>query len=281
MNTPANTPARIGMVNYINTAPLYEIWKEKSLPDNWLVVEGRPRQLNELLLAGSIDMGFVSSFAYALHPERYQIFAGLSISATGPVGSVFLFSHLPVAELDGKELMLTQQSDTSIRLVQIILEEFYRIKPVYTSGPVYGPESAAGNAAAVLAIGDDALRISREKAYPVQLDLGDAWMRQTGLPFVFSVCVVREDFIKTQPEEARRIREMMLACRHEGGERMAEICTRVSRRIPMDHAACTRYLHAIEHDLTPVKIRALETYFSYLVARGEVPATALPVKIFS
>ena len=226
-------------------------------------------------------MGFVSSFAYALHPERYQIFAGLSISATGPVGSVFLFSHLPVEELDGQAVMLTQQSDTSIRLVQIILEEFYRIQPVYSSGPVYGPDSIADQAQAVLAIGDDALRISREGGYLVELDLGEAWMRQTGLPFVFSVCVVSEDFLKSQPEEARRIREMLLACRREGGERMAEICQTVSNRIPMEHAACTRYLHAIEHDLTPVKIKALETYYSYLIARREVPANALPVKIFS
>ena len=275
------SPARIGMVNYINTAPIYEIWKEKELPANWQIIEGQPRQLNELLLANEIDMGFVSAFAYALHPERYQIFAGLSISATGPVGSVFLFSRVPVQELDGQKVMLTMQSDTSIRLVQIILEEFYRIQPEYSTGAVYGPDSAAAEAQAVLAIGDDALRISRENTYPVHLDLGEAWMRQTGLPFVFSVCVVREDFIQEQPEEARRIREMLLACRREGGTRMAEICQTVSDRIPMEHAACTRYLHAIEHDLTPIKIKALETYFSYLIARKEVPATALPVKIFS
>ena len=275
------SPARIGMVNYINTAPIYEIWKEKELPANWQIIEGQPRQLNELLLANEIDMGFVSAVGYALRPERYQIFAGLYISATGAVGSVFLFSRVPVQELDGQKVMLTMQSDTSIRLVQIILEEFYGIQPAYSTGAVYGPDSAPAEAQPLLAIGDHPPRISREHTYPVHLDLGEAWMRQTGLPFVFSVCLVREDFIQEQPEEARRIREMLLACRREGGTRMAEICQTVSDRIPMEHAACTRYLHAIEHDLTPIKIKALETYFSYLIARKEVPATALPVKIFS
>ena len=48
----------------------------------------------------------------------------------------------------------------------------------------------------------------------------------------------------------------------------------------MDTEDCRRYLQAIEHDLTPVKIEALEKYFAYLVQRGEVPASALPVKIF-
>lgn len=52
-------------------------------------------------------------------------------------------------------------------------------------------------------------------------------------------------------------------------------------RIPMDCGACAGYLRAIEHDLSPVKIQALEKYFAFLVSRGEVPESAVPVKIFS
>ena len=278
--TETQNIARIGMVDYINVAPIYEVWKEKEIPARWRVRAEHPRVLNELLLAEAIDMGFVSAFAYALHPERYRIFAGLSISATGPVGSVFLFSKVPPERLDGQPVMLTKQSDTSIRLVQIILEEWYKIKPLYSQGTVYGPESEAGAAAAVLAIGDDALRLNREGRYPVCLDLGEEWQRHTGLPFVFSVWVVREQFLRDQPEEARRIRETLIACRTEGAARLDEISRRAAARIPMDIGACRSYLQAIEHDLTPVKIQALEKYFAFLVQRGEVPAEALPVKIF-
>lgn len=278
--TDTQNIARIGMVDYINVAPIYEVWKEKEIPARWQVRAEHPRVLNELLLAGDIDMGFVSAFAYALHPERYRIFAGLSISATGPVGSVFLFSKIPPERLDGQPVMLTKQSDTSIRLVQIILEEWYKIKPLYSQGTVYGPDSEADAAQAVLAIGDDALRLKEEGRYPVCLDLGEEWQRHTGLPFVFSVWVVREQFVRDQPEEARRIREKLIACRSEGAARLAEISRRVAARIPMDADACRRYLQAIEHDLTPVKIEALEKYFAFLVKRGEAPASALPVKIF-
>ena len=49
----------------------------------------------------------------------------------------------------------------------------------------------------------------------------------------------------------------------------------------MDCGACAGYLRAIEHDLSPVKIQALEKYFAFLVSRGEVPESAVPVKIFS
>lgn len=272
--------ARIGMVNYINVAPIYEIWKEQSLPADWQVIEGQPSQLNKLLAENQIDMGFVSSYAYAAHPERYQILADLSISATGPVGSVFLFSELPIEALEGQSVLLTGQSDTSVRLVKIILEEFFQIHPHYAIGDVSGEQVKTSGARAVLAIGDDALRLKSQNRYPVQLDLGEIWHQKTGLPFVFSVCAVREEFLIAQPETARVIRQTLVDCRKQGARRMAEICDRVARRIPMDCEACSRYLLGIEHDLSPVKIQALERFFQYLVDRGEAPSETLPLKIF-
>lgn len=272
---------RIGMVNYINVAPLYEVWKEQTFPADWQVVEAQPSRLNILLAEDQIDMGFVSSYAYAIHPERYQILADLSISATGPVGSVFLFSHVPPEQLNGALVLLTGQSDTSIRLVKILLEEFYHVQPCYAIGDVSTNQDAENRAGAVLAIGDDALRLNVEQRYPVQLDLGEIWHKITGLPFVFSVCAVREAFLAEQPQTARLVRQALVDCREQGALRMDEICDRVARRIPMDCEACSRYLMGIQHDLTPIKMQALERFFQYLMDRGEAPAGALPLKIFS
>lgn len=273
--------ARIGMVNYINVAPIYEVWKERNHPADWHIIEGQPSQLNVLLAEDQIDMGFVSSYAYAIAPERYRILADLSISATGPVGSVFLFSRVDPAFLDGRQVVLTRQSDTSIRLVQIILEEFYKVRPRYSIGAVCGPEARLEDVDAVLAIGDDCLRLRFEGRYPVQLDLGEVWHAATGLPFVFSVCAVREAFLAQQAEVARAIRQTLVDCREQGARRMGEICDRVARRIPMDCEACSAYLMGIEHDLSPIKCQALERYFAYLIDRGQAPSSALPLKFFS
>ena len=127
------TAVRIGMVNYINTAPLYEEWKTRTLDPEWQVTDAPPSTLNRLLADDMLDLGLVSSYEYAVRPDRYRILADLSISATGPVGSVFLFSKIPPEELTGKLVLLTGQSETSIALVKIILEEFYRHPP-----PLYG-----------------------------------------------------------------------------------------------------------------------------------------------
>lgn len=272
--------ALIGMVNYINTAPIYEIWKETSYPESWQIVEGQPSELNALLEAGQIDMGFVSSYEYAARPENYQILADLSISATGPVGSVYLFSMVPPDQLAGKKIVMTGQSGTSVRLAKIVLEEFYEVNPIYTTGNVITIDNNEDEIAAVLAIGDDALRLRFENRYPVQLDLSDEWFRKTGLPFVFSVCAIRQDFIDRQPEEARAIRETFVDCRVRGVEKMAEICDRVAKRIPMDCEMCSSYLNGIQHDLSVTKRQGLELFFTYLIKRNEASPAALPLKIF-
>jgi chorismate dehydratase len=269
------------MVNYINTAPIYEIWKEKDIDPCWQIIEGEPARLNRMLAAGELDLGFVSSCEYAARPDLYQIFADLSISATGAVGSVFLFSDVPLTELDGKSVLLTGQSDTSVFLLKIILEEFYGVSPDYHRGQVFGVRQLDEEPAAILAIGDEALRLSLEDRFAVRLDLSEVWHGKTGLPFVFAVCAVREDFLRCHREEVSRIHQTLLFCRAAGLARLSEICERVAKRIPMDSEACSDYLHGMEYDLQFGKQQALNRFFSLLIARGDADKGSLPLKIFS
>lgn len=271
--------ARIGMVNYINTAPLYEVWRQTVRRPEWQVTEAPPSELNRLLHANALDLGFVSSQEYALHPGEYRILSDLSISATGPVGSVFLFSQAPFSQLGESLVLLSPQSQTSVSLVKIILEEFYQVNPRYRVG--MAAESGAGveRPAAVLAIGDEALRLAAEGRYPLCLDLGEAWQARTGLPFVFAVWAVREDFCQTAPDTVLAIHQELRRCLAEGKERLREISAAVAGRVPMDQEACYRYLQGIEYDLDSEKQEALQRFFGYLISRGEVPATALPLKV--
>jgi chorismate dehydratase len=274
---------RIGMVNYINTAPIYEIWKEQVRQPGWAVTEAPPAVLNRLLAAGKIDLGCVSSYEYAVRPGQYQIMADLSISATGPVGSVFLFSSLPPERLNGQLVLMTGQSDTSVCLLRIILEEFFKVRPQYAQGEIFPHRPPDIEPAAVLAIGDEALRLSGDpsRRWPLRFDLGECWHQQTGLPFVFAVFAVREDFLRDHADEARAIRETLLDCRRQGMERLPEICRQAAPRIPMSVEACGRYFQSIEYDLGPAKQQALERFISLLAERGEADRAALPLKLFA
>ncbi len=272
---------RIGMVNYINTAPIYEIWKEQVHEQAWHIIEAPPSRLNRMLAAAELDLGFVSSCEYAVRPDRYRILADLSISATGPVGSVFLFSQVEPAQLAGQRVLMTGQSDTSVCLLKLVLEEFVGVRPSYYRGEIFSQVQKDRHPIAVLAIGDEALRLRFENRYPVRLDLAEAWHNQTGLPFVFAVCAVREEYLCNHSEDVRKIHQALLTCRARGLARLPEICERVARRIPMDCAACSSYLHAMEYDLQYSKQEALTKFFQLLVQRKEADARCLPLKIFS
>ncbi len=275
--TSVNRVTRIGMVNFINTAPIYEIWKQ-SVDDNELqVIEEQPSLLNKMLAAKEIDLGFVSSVEYTHSPEEYRILGDLSISASGPVGSVFLFSEVPVGELTGAQILLSSQSETSVSLLKIILEEFYSIQPCYISD-IINTENCKSSKA-VMAIGDEALRLVASGKFPYKLDLGEIWYNHVGLPFVFSVCAVREEFYREYLPLVEKTHRLLLRCRDEGQKNLRSICRSVAPRIPMEYEKCYAYLTALEFDLGEKKIKALEKFYQYLIDRGEASADTLPLKI--
>lgn len=271
--------ARIGMVNFINTAPLYVIWQQRVKRADWLVTEGAPTTLNRMLCNNELDLGFVSSHEYAAHPQLYRILEDISISASGPVGSVFLFSRVAPDQLTDCDVQLSSQSQTSVALVKIVLEEFYRVAPRYLAGQVSPLPVATALPSAVLAIGDEALRLKTKGEYPFCLDLGEIWQQHTGLPFVFAVWAVREEFFSLNAQCVSDIRRELLACIRQGKEELYEVCRRVAPRIPMPVDSCYRYLCGIEYDLAPRKMQALTLFFDFLIKRGDVPAEALPVKL--
>ncbi|MFT5699256.1 MAG: chorismate dehydratase [Desulforhopalus sp.] len=279
MEQSSECVARIGMVNYLNTAPIHEKWKSSVTRKDWVLVEDAPAVLNKKLEEGAIDLGFVSSFEYAKHPESYKILSGLSISANGPVASVVLLSHVPIDQLDGADVLLTSQSETSVQLVKIILEEFHSVEPIYHTGDILLTKEKEFKA--VLAIGDDALRLVESATYLYQFDLGDIWKRKTGLPFVYAVCAVREEFCQNNPEMLSEIHRELLRCRDEGTADLEHICEISAIRIPLSKQKCRDYLSAIQYDLSPQKCKALEAFFAILITRETVGENALPLKMFA
>ncbi len=265
------------MVYYINVAPIHETWKEQVRNDSWQLVEAHPSALNKMLASGEIDLGFVSSHEYGMRPERYRILSDLSISANGAVGSVFLFSQVAPEQLTGLTVLLSSQSKTSVSLVKIILELFFEVNPCYIEAEVR--DARRKNVAAVLAIGDDAIRLKRDGFYPYCLDLGEVWREHTGLPFVFAVCAVREDFCSRFPEQTDQIHQALIDCRDRGTDDLPRICALAAPRIPMDISSCHTYLSGIEYDLNVDKQRALTTFFTYLINLKDISVGALPLKI--
>jgi len=272
---------RIGMVNFINTAPLYEVWKQTVQHPEWQVVEAAPTQLNRMLFDNELDMGLVSSHEYAVHPDQYKILDDISISASGPVGSVFLFSNCEPAMLNNKLIVLSGQSQTSVSLVKIILEEFYQVFPNYLKGKALEAHRDHDNASGVMAIGDEALLLAQSGKYPYRLDLGEIWYEQTALPFVFAVWAIRQEYCEQYPDQVREIQKELNRCLEQGKNELGPISSKVATRVTMTPNACYEYLCGIEYDFGPQKKKSLELFIEYLITREQTKRSAVPLRIFS
>jgi chorismate dehydratase len=273
----SDSNVRIGMVNFINTAPLYDIWQRTVNRPEWKVIEAAPSVLNRMLYENDLDMGLVSSQEYAAHPQDYLIFDDISISASGPVGSVFLFSRCYPGQLADRTVLLSGQSHTSVSLVKIILEKFYHVEPVYQVGSALKAKENK-DIQAVLAIGDEALLLAQSGTYPHKIDLSKIWHEKTSLPFVFAIWAIREKFCRENPGVVEDIHRELLRCRSEGRKDLKNISKRVAPRVSMDAEACYEYLLGIEHDLGPDKQKGLIRFIEYLIERGEGAADSLPLK---
>lgn len=80
----------VGHITYANCVPFFRHLQDSGFCGR--IVQGVPAQLNALLAAGQIDLSPSSSFEYARNWRDYLLLPDLSISASGPVKSVLLFS---------------------------------------------------------------------------------------------------------------------------------------------------------------------------------------------
>jgi chorismate dehydratase len=196
---------KIGRIPYANLFPIYYTLEREFDCSAYEFVEGAPSKLNKMLREGQIDVCPSSSVEYLRNPDLYNIIDDISVSSKGKVGSVILFTRRPIETISGKKIMITDQSDTSVALLDIILKRFYEYD--YESELSDAPHREGKNY--FLMIGDDALRHAHKEAAldtyqtecdnadanPLQClepptyvyDLGEIWYRQTGLPFVFAL----------------------------------------------------------------------------------------------
>jgi chorismate dehydratase len=175
---------KITAVSYLNTKPfLYGLYSSPLI--EFLDIELNPPAVcAEKLISGKADIGLIP--VGALHDlPSYEIISNYCIGAKGQVKTVCVFSEVPLDQID--TLLLDYQSKTSVKLVQLLLNEYWKKSlNLQHASPGY-IEKIKGNTAG-LVIGDKAIDLLPKYKYIYDLSL--EWFKYTqGLPFVFAVWV--------------------------------------------------------------------------------------------
>lgn len=156
---------RFGGVSYLNAKPLLQGLDP--------LVLDTPTRLSERFAAGEIDVALLPVAA----GEKSGLLrvGSLGIAARGPVQSVLLFLTKGISRPEEiRRVRLDPDSRTSRALTMLLLLERWNTDPVIVD--------AGGDAE--LCIGDSALQ--RAQTEGDSIDLAEAWLDHTGLPFVFA-----------------------------------------------------------------------------------------------
>ncbi|HEY2585266.1 MAG TPA: menaquinone biosynthesis protein [Tepidisphaeraceae bacterium] len=251
----SSPPVRVGSVSFLNAKPLIFGLEEAEGIELHLDVPSR-------LLCGlqeeRFDVGLLPVIDYQRMPGLRLLTSG-GIGSNGRTMTVRIFSPVPIERIT--TLACDTDSHTSVALARVILAERFGIRPEFV--PLDGAPVDPG--AARLLIGDKV--VCEEPAGLVhQLDLGEAWKQQTGLPFVFAAWMAREGVplgdLPARLEQAKR----------EGRAQIESIIERFA--IPRGWPApiAREYLtERLQYDIGPEHLEAIRLFHRLAHRYGLIP----------
>jgi chorismate dehydratase len=252
---PALSAVRVGCVQYLNSKPLIYGCEAPVIFDH-------PSGLARDLVGGTLDVALVPVFEALRNPPWLAV-DNVAIACDGPVYSVFLAHRGPLAGI--QSISLDPASRTSIHLLQVLLAEFHGLHPHYAM-------LGEGEADARLLIGNQAIdfRVAHPTGWEY-LDLGEEWLRCTGLPFVFALWLMRP----TLPA-ADQIAEELRGIKEHGLGHLSEI---VRADHEHDPALSARYLtEFIRFDCGPREKAGLARYAELLEKYHFIAAEGKPLR---
>jgi len=256
----AGPALRVGAVSYLNSKPLIEGLAEQ-LSAGELILD-YPSRLADELAAGRLDVALIPSIEAFGCPD-YEIISDACVASRGPVLSVKLYFRVPPGEV--RSLALDAGSRTSAALARIMLAERYGVFPRLEKLPM-GATPADTIADAVLLIGDRAmLPVGQE--FSQFWDLGDEWLRWTGLPFVFAMWVGRSGARTTD------IATLLSQSRDAGVASARRIAEREAPLLKLSVETAHRYLTENLHfELGSAERSGLRLFHELAAQHGLAPA---------
>lgn len=257
----------VGHIPYINCAPFFHFLRAAGFAGE--IRRGVPSELNRRLAAGSVDVSPSSSFEYGRNWRQYLLLPGHSISSRGAVRSVLLFSGRPLEDLEGKEIVLTGESATSVNLLEIMLREFFGFSTVRCRVPAQPAEEVVAAGGTALLIGDRALQMALVDHSDLHVyDLGELWARFTGLPFVFALWILRREAAAKKRREVADLLFQLDRSRSQAFASLPALAAQTAERAWMGEAGLVDYWNCMSYDLEEDHLEGLRLFFSLCLKYG-------------
>jgi len=257
---------RVGRIPFLVCAPFFhDFLTEDQLPDVEFV-DGPPSAHCAGLKDGSIHLSPASSITFAQKPGAFVLSSRLCTSCSFEVRSVKLFSRYPIQSLSGRKVRLSSQSQTSVTLLRILLEERFGVTPEYVQGL-----AAEDGDDACLLIGDLALEENERHRFPYGYDLAALWQEWQGLPFVFGAWIISKNALVP---ELRPVLDRYLQRTEESIEKFRrDVPGSLSRwlakyPVNLPRKVIEDYYGVLDYRFTPERKESLSIFFEIAARMG-------------
>ena len=264
---------RIGCVGYLNAKPLIEGLEGLADPVVKLDV---PSALPADLLSGDVDIALCPVIDYYRSDQALVVVPVGCIASDGPTMTVRLFSRVPIEQIT--HIHADIDSHTSVSLVRILMTECHAKQSEIVAFDTLQEAASADQSAdheAMLLIGDKVVTNAPPKStYPYQLDLGEAWKRLTGLPFVFAVWQARAGW------DLGALPERLAAQRRLNAERIDAIAEKHAESHGWEFGIARQYLgRVLSYAVGPKELQAMER-FAQLCKQHGLIANDKPLHLY-
>jgi chorismate dehydratase len=246
----------VAAVSFLNARPLIDgLEREPGIS----VITDVPSNLLETLTSKRARLALCPIIDFQTADAELCLVPVGAIGSDGPTHTVRVFSRVPIREI--KRVHTDGDSHTSVALLEIVFDALNGRRPELTTLRTDAPEGTEPPESLLL-IGDKVVRDEPTVSfYPYQLDLGEAWKRLTGLPFVFATWLARAgDDLGELPATLRRYRERNML-------RIPEIVSTHADGWPADLA--TRYLEKIlQYEIGAPELESIELFWGRCHALG-------------
>jgi cyclic dehypoxanthinyl futalosine synthase len=255
-------------VSYLNSRPILDPLERAPYAERFRVERVVPSEVARMVAEDEAALGLIPVAAAATLGDMLFV-RGVGIGARGPVRSVLVVSDVPLDQVDAVELDLS--SRTSAVLARLVLARLRKTPPRFVGRRFAegGPNPSEMHKTAALVIGDPALRL--EGRFQHVLDLGQAWLEWTGLPFVFAAWGARD---RARPSAVDQ--DALRAALAEGLRDRRAIAERQAAKSGIDAITAHAYLtEAIHYDFGDEERRALELFYEKAASAGLLPRASV------
>jgi chorismate dehydratase len=213
---------------------------------------------------GQIIAGPFSLMDYFGQAGRLQLL-NWCIATRDQVKSVMLFSNHGWRDLQGKRIGITNETATSVRLLQVLLERKYEVRATFER--MHGGVNDCSGYDAVLLIGDEALRRNKFglEGFELVFDLAKEWYDWKKMPFVFAVWAVDKELPADLKKDLGDLIERSLA---DSAGHFAEVGELAGKQIGLTGPEVEEYLEGFQYTLGEREREAMKE-FRLLVDQSE------------